>query len=121
MKKLITAMIIMMMVVSLVGCGGSTSLKGDYTTVIEQVASEGIDPDKLVVNMSVGFLFNESVSITDSKITGSSGVAFDYKVKGDEITLVGQEEVPDIKGTVTTDDEGITLVFGDMTIQLTAK
>jgi hypothetical protein len=121
MKKIISVMLIMMLAVSLVACGGSTSLKGEYTTVMEQKESDGIDPDKLVVNMSVGFLFNESVSITDDKITGSSGVSFEYKVSGDKITLVGQEEVPDITGTVTTGDDGITLVFGDITVELTAK
>ena len=106
MKKIVSAVLVFVMMLSLAGCGISyDDIKGDWTaktingmTIDEYAASLGVDPSQITVtgNLVEG---GSTVNITEddkmTMVTANGETKFDYERRSDgiEVKMEGKDEI----------------------------
>lgn len=97
MKKIVSAVLVFVMMLSLAGCGISyDDIKGDWTaktingmTVDEYAASLGIDPSQATVNVNI--TEDDKITITNSSM--ESKYVYQRRSNGLEVKEEGKDEV----------------------------
>ena len=97
MKKIVSAVLVFVMMLSLAGCGISyDDIKGDWTaktingmTIDEYAASLGVDPSQATVNVNI----TEDDKMT--MVTANGETKFDYERRSDgiEVKMEGKDEI----------------------------
>lgn len=98
MKKIVSAVLVFVMMLSLAGCGAISydDIKGDWTaktingmTVDEYAASLGIDPSQATVNVNI--TEDDKITITNSSM--ESKYVYERRADGIEVKEEGKDEV----------------------------
>ena len=103
MKKIVSAVLVFVMMLSLAGCGISyDDIKGDWTaktingmTIDEYAASLGVDPSQATVNVNI----TEDDKMT--MVTANGETKFDYERRSDGIEVKMEGKYDKDKKTLT--------------------
>lgn len=112
MKKIVSAVLVFVMMLSLAGCGISyDDIKGDWTaktingmTIDEYVASLGVDPSQATVNVNI----TEDDTLTITSTNGSQKFDYERRSNGIELKEEGKDE---IYMSMTYDKDKKTLTY----------
>lgn len=111
MKKIVSAVLVFVMMLSLAGCGISyDDIKGDWTaktingmTIDEYAASLGVDPSQATVNVNI----TEDDKMT--MVTANGETKFDYERRSDGIEVVlekGKADMTPVQQDAQTQTDG---------------
>ena len=97
MKKIVSAVLVFVMMLSLAGCGISyDDIKGDCTaktingmTIDEYAASLGVDPSQATVNVNI----TEDDTLTITSTNGSQKFDYERRSNGIELKEEGKDEI----------------------------
>ncbi len=112
MKKIVSAVLVFVMMLSLAGCGISyDDIKGDWTaktingmTIDEYAASLGVDPSQATVNVNI----TEDDTLTITSTNGSQKFDYERRSNGIELKEEGKDE---IYMSMTYDKDKKTLTY----------
>lgn len=112
MKKIVSAVLVFVMMLSLAGCGISyDDIKGDWTaktingmTIDEYAASLGVDPSQATVNVNI----TEDDTLTITSTNGSQKFDYERRSNGIELKEEGKDE---IYMSMTYDEDKKTLTY----------
>ena len=112
MKKIVSAVLVFVMMLSLAGCGISyDDINGDWTaktingmTIDEYAASLGVDPSQATVNVNI----TEDDTLTITSTNGSQKFDYERRSNGIELKEEGKDE---IYMSMTYDKDKKTLTY----------